>query len=205
MSIIVLLIAFLVYLILFTLVSTLVEMAVRIATRTRLSLGKLFLPSTLILVLWGAVGFVVFKVVLNTYGMDILNTIINSFLKVPSLPPDFSVIFGAGGIAIFVTIILQSCIIYIVNFDVSKPFKILFFKATTAIKNSMLSLFKVKPKAKVNPSVIAEANEKFSIDLLSCVFSSIVIFLIVIFFIVLMSFLSHGIVTEILPLLLKKI
>ena len=153
---------------------------------------SLFLPSTLILALWGMVGLFLYDAVIKTCGTDILEQIMNYFLKIPTIPVNLSTIFGFFGIAIFVTVILQTFLIYIVNFEISKPFKIAFAK--------------LKAKLTKTEIVIKEESTekiKIKVDLLSCIFSSIVIFLLIIAFVFISILLSKSLAKELLPKILE--
>lgn len=193
MNILILLGAFLIYLVMLTIVSTLLDISIRIATKEKLGLGKLFLPSTLIIVLWCTVLLSLYLIITKICGTDMIEQIMNYFMKIPVVPVNFSTIFGLCGVAIFITVILQAFIIYIINFAVSKPIKNLYKKLT---KNK-----EYKPTS--NTDMLEVEENTIYIDLLSCIFASIVIFLIIIGFIFAMSLLAKNVVGEVLPKILK--
>lgn len=195
MQILFILVAFIVYLVALTIVSTLLDIAIRIATREKLSFGKLFLPSTLILILWGTVGLFLYDAIVKTCGTDMFNQILNYFMKIPVVPVNLSTIFGFIGIAIFITVIIQTFLIYIVNFNVSAP-----------IMKGIRTLISKITKKEIKEPIATNDNEvskKVNVDLLSCIFSSIVIFLLIIGFVFLSILASKSLVKELLPIILK--
>ena len=200
MYILIILLAFILYLVAITVISTLLDISIRIATKQKLGLGKLFLPSTLILVLWSIVGLQLYKAISTTCQIDILSQLMNYFMKIPVVPFNISTTFGFFGIAIFITVIIQTALIYIVNFNVSKPLIIL--------KNNLFSKVTkkdivVKKDENENENENDEPKKKVYVDVLSCIFSSIVIFLLIIAFIFIFTILAKNIAAKLIPILLK--
>ncbi len=192
MQILLILVAFIIYLVLLTIISTLLDIAIRIATKERLGFGKLFLPSTLILILWGTVALILYDSIAKTCGSDIINQVMNYFMKIPVIPVNLSTVFGFFGIAIFVTVIIQTFLIFIVNFNISSP-----------IKKAFAMLLAKITKKEIKPKEEDTSSKEISVDLLSCIFSSIVIFLLLIGFIFASILVSKPLVKEILPIILK--
>lgn len=212
MKIIFLLSVFLVYLILLLIISTLLEKTIKISTKKDIRFSKLIVPSTLVIITWVSLTFL-YILTLTHLKVDLATYIINNFLNLPTPFSNFTLIIGVLGLYILIAIILQSIYVYLINFNLSRPFNIIFIKCKKFIAKSVKNNKKVDNFFKNISSKIFKKDvhtkkitkhADYKIDFLTCIFSSILTFIFIIAFIAVLMLITKLMTNTILSMIIKK-
>lgn len=211
MGIIIFLGLFLVYLVFLVITSSLLDNTIRLSSRKQVPFSKLVVPSTLVLFTW-TIFIYMYYITLEKLGVNLGTYFINSFLNIPNPATNITLILGVLGLYILVAIILQSLYVYLINFNLSKPFVYIAKK----IKELTLSLLlkidkfknwynkKIKENKKIDKNNDEEEKEIIKLDLLSCFFSSILTFVLIIAFLIALIFIANILSNKILDILITK-
>ncbi len=208
MGVIIFLCLFLVYLVFLVITSSLVDSTLKISSRKTIPFNKLVLPSTLVLLTW--ITFVyMYYITLDKLGVNLGTYLINSFLNIPNPATNMTLIFGVLGLYILVAIVLQSFYVYLINFNLSKPFVIAYNKTKEFIIKNLLKIEKFKTwynKIDKKDNEDSNENEKevIKLDLLTCFFSSILTFILIVAFILVLIFIANILSNKILSILINK-
>ena len=212
MKVIFLLSIFLVYLILLIVISTLLEKTIKISAKRDIRFSKLIIPSTLVIITWIYLGYL-YVLTLTKLKVDLATYFINTFLNLPTPFSNFTLILGVLGLYILLAIVLQSLYVYLINFNLSKPFNTLYIKIKKGISkavksNKTLDNFFKKISSKI---LKKDAHTKkitkhvdYKIDFLTCIFSSILTFIFIIGFILVLMFITKFMTNTALNMLIKK-
>lgn len=212
MKIVFLLSVFLVYLILLLIVSTLLEKTIKISAKKDIRFSKLIVPSTLVIITWIYLGYL-YVITLTKLNVDLPTYFINTFLKLPTPFSNFTLILGVLGLYILIAILLQSLYVYLINFNLTKPFSMVYLKIKKAIvkaikNNKKVDNFFKKISSKIFKKDIHKKkitkHADYKIDFITCIFSSILTFIFIGAFIVVLMIITNFTTNKVLNILINK-